>query len=85
MEEYKEVMRRITQVILETIKGPEEDVEAITDKIVTEVMDAIADNYRSISQVHSIIESIRAGQRVQIAYTDPDEGDFNPYVMRACW
>lgn len=50
------------------------------------VMDAIADNYRSITEVHSIVEAVRAGLRVQIAYEDPDEDDFmDPYIVRACW
>lgn len=50
------------------------------------VMDAIADNYRSITEVHSIVAAVRAGLNVQIAYADPDEDEFmDPYLVRACW
>ena len=49
-------------------------------------MDAIADNYRSITEVHSIVAAVRAGLNVQIAYADPDEDEFmDPYVVRPCW
>lgn len=50
------------------------------------VMDAIADNYRSITEVHSIVAAVRARLNVQIAYADPDEDEFmDPYLVRACW
>ena len=57
-------------------------MEAVTEA----VMDAIAENYRSITEIHSIVAAVRAGERVQIAYADPDDLDFmNPYVVRAHW
>ena len=75
MEEYKEVRQRTIQAVIETVKGPE-----------AAVMDAIADNYRSITEVHSIVAAVRAGLKVQIAYADPDDDEFmDPYVVRSCW
>ena len=86
MEEYREVRKRTIQAVIETVKGPEAAVQEMAEKIADAVMDAIADNYRSITEVHSIVEAVRAGHKVQIAYADPDEDDFmDPYMVRACW
>lgn len=86
MEEYREVRKRTIQAVMETVKGPEVAVMRKAEKIADAVMDAIADNYRSITEVHSIVAAVRAGHDVQIAYADPDEDDFmDPYVVRACW
>ena len=83
MEEYRAMREAILRAVQENVKGTKEEVE----KAVTEaVMDAIADNYRSITEIHSIVAAVRAGERVQIAYADPDNLDsVNPYVVRACW
>lgn len=86
MEEYREVRKRTIQAVMDTVKGPKAAVEGMAEKIADEVMEAIADNYRSITEVHSIVAAVRAGHNVQIAYADPDEDDFvDPYVVRACW
>lgn len=86
MEEYREVRQRTIQAVVETVKGPEAAVMEMAEKIADAVMDAIADNYRSITEVHSIVAAVRAGLNVQIAYADPDEDEFmDPYVVRQCW
>lgn len=86
MEEYREVRQRTIQAAMETVKGPEAAVMEMAEQIADVVMDAIADNYRSITEVHSIVAAVRAGLNVQIAYADPDEDEFmDPYVVRPCW
>ena len=86
MEEYKEVKQRTIQAVMETVKGPEAAVMEMAEHIADVVMDAIADNYRSITEVHSIVAAVRAGLNVQIAYADPDDDEFmDPYVVRSCW
>lgn len=86
MEEYREVRQRTIQAVMETVKGPEAAVMEMAEQIADAVMDAIADNYRSITEVHSIVAAVRAGLNVQIAYADPDEDEFmDPYVVRPCW
>ena len=68
------------------MEGEREKVMEAAEKVADAVMEAIADNYRSITEVHSIVECVRAGMRVQIAYADPDELDFmDPYTVRQCW
>ena len=86
MEEYREVRRRSMEAVLANMEGEREKVMEAAEKVADAVMEAIADNYRSITEVHSIVECVRAGIRVQIAYADPDELDFmDPYTVRPCW
>ena len=86
MEEYREVRRRTMEAVLANVEGEQEKVMEAAVKVADAVMEAIADNYRSITEVHSIVECVRAGIRVQIAYADPDELDFmDPYTVRPCW
>lgn len=86
MEEYREVRQRTIQAVMKTVKGPEAAVMEMAEQIADAVMDAIVDNYRSITEVHSIVAAVRAGLNVQIAYADPDEDEFmDPYVVRPCW
>ena len=86
MEEYKEIRRRTMEAVLANVEGEREKVMEAAEKVADAVMEAIADNYRSITEVHSIVECVRAGMRVQIAYADPEELDFmDPYTVRACW
>lgn len=86
MEEYREVRRRTIEAVLANMEGEREKVMEAAEKVADAVMEAIADNYRSITEVHSIVECVRAGIRVQIAYADPDELDsMDPYTVRPCW
>lgn len=86
MEEYREVRRRTMEAVLANMEGEREKVMEAAEKVADAVMEAITDNYRSITEVHSIVECVRAGVRVQIAYADPDELDsMDPYTVRPCW
>ena len=86
MEEYREVRRRTIEAVLANMEGEREKVMEAAEKVADAVMEAIADNYRSITEVHSIVECVRAGIRVQIAYADPEDMDFmDPYTVRPCW
>ena len=86
MEEYREVRRRTMEAVLANMEGEREKVMEAAEKVADAVMEAITDNYRSITEVHSIVECVRVGVRVQIVYADPDELDFmDPYTVRPCW
>lgn len=39
---------------------------------------------RTLREVQSIVDAIRAGHQVQVGYYDPEEDD-NLYVYKACW
>lgn len=86
MEEYRTMRETIRKAMQENVKGTREEVEKAVEAVTDAVMEAIVDNYRSITEVHSIVECVRAGIRVQIAYADPDELDFmDLYTVRPCW
>lgn len=86
MEEYRTMKEVIRKAMQEKMKGTREEVEKAVEAVTEAVMGAISENYRSITEVHSIVECVRAGIRVQIAYADPEELDFmDPYTVRPCW
>lgn len=39
---------------------------------------------RTLREVQSIVDAIRAGHQVQVGYYDSEEDD-NPYIHNACW
>lgn len=81
MEEHKRMIQRIREIMREHSKNiNDEEIDQITE----ELMDEISENFRSITEVHSIAEGIRAGMNVQIACMDPDE-EPDPYVVKPCW
>lgn len=86
MEEYRAMREAILRAVQENMKGTREEIEKAVEAVTDAVMDAIAENYRSITEIHSIVAAVRAGERVQIAYADPEDLDFmDPLVVRACW
>lgn len=77
-----EIVREVIWDALKPYVENTEEIEQVADKI----MDVISENYRSITEIHYIVNEVRAGGRVQIAYFDPEEDDFtNEMVVRACW
>ncbi len=87
MKEYTEVRQRIIRAVTETVSESKASVEDMAERIANEVMDAIEDNYRSITEVHDIVNAVRTGAKIQIAYADPDEDDLleDTYAVKACW
>lgn len=83
MQEINEVRDTILVAVQKRIPG-KKGIEA-SREIADEVMDAIAENYRTITEVHEIVEAVRLGMDVQIAYADPSEDEPDPYIVRPCW
>ena len=86
MEEHRAMREAILRAVQENMQGTKEAIEKTVEAVTDAVMDVIVENYRSITEIHSIVAAVRAGERVQIAYADPDDLDFmDPCVVRACW
>ena len=51
------------------------------------ILRAVQENVKGTKEeVEKIVAAVRAGERVQIAYADPEDLDFmDPYTVRACW
>lgn len=85
MDEYKTVKDAIVAAVVENLPGTEPEIEKTAVQIADTVMEVITENYRSLTQVQSIVDAVRAGHRVQIAYYNPDEDELDGMVVRACW
>lgn len=57
----------------------DEAVELLTDAVI----DKLREGYRSLDEVQHIVDSVRAGHNVRIAYGNPDEDD--ECIVRPCW
>lgn len=83
MSEYTEVRQKIVAAVLENvtdIQSAAKRVE-ISEKIANIAMEVVMENYRSISEICSIMEGVKEGMKEEIAYTDPSEmNDNNPYL-----
>lgn len=84
MSEYEDVEQKIIAAVLENIPGAldEEERMKIAVKIADTAMDAVLENYRSISEICDITDAVRAGIDMEIAYADPEE-EPNPFIYRA--
>lgn len=88
MDEYVEVRQKIITAVMENIPDAVDEIERakIAEKIADVAMDAVAENYRSISEICNITEAVKVGMKVGIDYADPSEmDDDNPYVCRRCY
>lgn len=91
MKEHKELRSKIIEAVMQGAAGaPEEKAKEAAGQIADEIMDAIAENFRSITEVEQIVEAVQAGHRVEVAYWDPEEdagpdGLPDPMIVRPCW
>ena len=77
MNEHRDLNNKIIE-LLEDRLG-----EDTAFAIANEIMNEISENFRSISEVHSIVAAVRAGEKVQIDYYNEDED--NEYTVKAHW
>ena len=86
MDEYKVMKDAIKRAVSENIPGiPEKEFEKAVSRITDTVMEAISENYRSITEVQDIVNAVRAGHKVEMQYYDPDENELDEMSVRACW
>lgn len=64
-------------------KAREEKVDEAVELLTDAVIDRLHEGYRSLNEVQQIVDAVRAGHKVQIAYGQPDEDD--EYIARPCW
>lgn len=71
-------------IIFNTVIGQERYQRPIAElrRALAEYADG--EETRTLREVQSIVDAIRAGQQVQVGYYDPEEDD-NPYAYKACW
>ena len=52
--------------------------------VTSRVMDEIYENFRSITEIHGIVDAVRLGMRVQVDYYN-EELDDDEYAVRQAW
>lgn len=77
MNEHRDLNNKIIE-LLEDRLG-----EDTAFAIANEIMNEVSENFRSISEIHSIVAAVRAGEKVQIDYYNEDED--NEYTVKAHW
>lgn len=91
MERHKKLRELIIQVVKEKLKEPKagKSITEMAAEAAEKIMDEVADGFRSLEEVDSIVETVKAGMDVEVAYWDPDEagpdGLPDPMVRRARW
>lgn len=87
MQEHKKLREEIIKAATRNIlRGTSEERLMAAEHIADEVMDAITESFRSITEAESIVKAVQAGAKVQIAYHDSEEdGELSGIVMRPCW
>lgn len=82
-KEHEEMRACIRQAVSDGL-DLYEDRAAFASYVENYVMTSIMSNFRSISEIDSIVSAVRMGMRVQVDYYDPDTDD-NEYVVKQCW
>lgn len=70
---------------LDWSRAREEKVDAAVELLTDAVIDKLREGYRSLEEVQQIVNSVRAGHNVQIAYGNPGEEDDDECIIRPCW
>lgn len=75
----------VIDAVLDNVSGNREELIIAAHKVADCIIDEISENYRSLDEVHGIVDAVRAGQKVQVDYYDPDEDETSDYVVKQCW
>lgn len=82
MKDEHEITR---EAIIEAVIQHLQDENAEEAKeIADQIMKTIHENYRSITEIQDIVEAVRLGMGVGVAYAEVDE-EPDPYTVRGCW
>lgn len=60
----------------------EKKIMETMDNLAGEIEEELYEGYRSIEEIHGIVEAVRLGIQVQIDYAEPED---NEYITKACW
>ena len=82
-KEHEELKEVIKEAVLEGIKLYDKPND-MADFVANYVMDKIYDDFRSITEIHAIVDAVRCGMRVQVDYYN-EELDDNECVVRQGW
>lgn len=83
MRNAHEVMKNVIDVAVKEGLQQNKNPDELADFIKTQVMEEIYENFRSITEIHAIVDAVRCGMRVQVGYYDEDLDDDGCSVRQA--
>lgn len=83
MRNAHEVMKNVIDVAVKEGLQQKKNPDELADFIKTQVMEEIYEDFRSITEIHAIVDAVRCGMRVQVGYYDEDLDDDGCSVRQA--
>lgn len=83
MRNAHEVMKNVIDVAVKEGLQQKKNPDELADFIKTQVMEEIYEEFRSITEIHAIVDAVRCGMRVQVGYYDEDLDDDECSVRQA--
>ena len=83
MRNAHEVMKNVIDVAVKEGLQQKKNPDELADFIKTQVMEEIYEDFRSITEIHAIVDAVRCGMRVQVGYYDEDLDDDECSVRQA--
>ena len=81
--EHEDLKKIIKATVVEATKLYDEP-DYMADFVANGVMCAVYDHFRSITEIHAIVDAVRCGMRVQVDYYN-EEDEENECVVRQEW
>lgn len=92
MKEHERLRIKIMDTVIMKLQEQESEkpIRERGAEAADEIMEAVYEDFRSLTEVENIVETVQAGGRVQIPYWDPEEdavpdGLPDQLVVRPCW
>ena len=83
MRNEHEVMKNVIDIAVKEGLQQKKNPDELADFIKTQVMEEIYEDFRSITEIHAIVDAVRCGMRVQVGYYDEDLDDDGCSVRQA--
>lgn len=83
MRNEHEVMKNVIDIAVKEGLRQKKNPDELADFIKTRVMEEIYEDFRSITEIHAIVDAVRCGMRVQVGYYDEDLDDDGCSVRQA--
>lgn len=84
MRNEHEVMKNVIDIAVKEGLQQKKNPDELADFIKTQVMEEIYEDFRSITEIHAIVDAVRCGMRVQVGYYNEDLDD-DEYSVRQAW
>lgn len=84
MRNEHEVMKNVIDIAVKEGLQQKKNPDELADFIKTQVMEEIYEDFRSITEIHAIVDAVRCGMRVQVDYYN-EEDEENECVVRQEW